>query len=116
MMEIVLFRIRTRSDIDQSAYEREFGRMLECASTVPGFVGIEGFAGEDGSELAVATFDSPEAVDAWREHPEHVLTRERGRAEFFSSYDITVTTVNRHYDWTEPARRAPEPGATAGGP
>jgi hypothetical protein len=30
--------------------------MLELVSGMPGFVGIEGFSGEDGSELAIARF------------------------------------------------------------
>lgn len=81
-MEIVLFRIRTREDINQEEYQRAFARMLELVSQVPGFVGIEGFAGEDGSELAVARFESLEAIAAWRDQPEHVRTRRRGREEF----------------------------------
>jgi heme-degrading monooxygenase HmoA len=99
-MDIVLFRIRTRDDIDQEEYQRAFERMLELVSEMPGFLGIEGFAGEDGSELAVARFDSPEAIAAWRDHPEHVRTRQRGREEFFASYEITIATVSRHYDWS----------------
>jgi heme-degrading monooxygenase HmoA len=74
--------------------------MLELVSGMPGFVGIEGFSGEDGSELAIARFESPEAIAAWREHPEHVQTRQRGREEFFASYDITIASVWRNYDWS----------------
>jgi len=98
-MEIVLFKIRTREDIDPTAYEAAFERMLALVSEIPGFVGIEGYAGEDGSELAVARFETSEAIAAWRDQPEHAATQERGRREFFESYDITVATVNRHYDW-----------------
>jgi heme-degrading monooxygenase HmoA len=99
-MEIVLFHIRTRPDVDQTAYQQAFDRMLELVSQLPGFVGIDGYAGEDGSELAVARFESPEAVAAWREHPEHVATRRRGREEFFAAYDITIATVSREYGWS----------------
>jgi heme-degrading monooxygenase HmoA len=62
-------------------------------------VDIEGYGGEEGSELAVARFDSPDAIAAWRDQPEHAATRERGRRDFFESYDITIATVNRHYEW-----------------
>ena len=98
-MEVVLFKIRRRPDIDLEEYERTFGEMLEIVSQMPGFKGIEGYAGEDGSELAVATFDSPEAIAAWRDEPEHTRTQERGRQEFFSAYDITIATVWRSYSW-----------------
>ncbi len=99
-MEVVLFRIRTRADVDLAEYGAAFQRMLELVSEIPGFVGIEGFTGEDGSELALATFETEEAIAQWREQPEHVATRRRGREEFFASYDITIATVHRHYGWT----------------
>jgi heme-degrading monooxygenase HmoA len=98
-MEVVLFRIRTRPEVDQAAYNAAFEQMLQLVAEVPGFMGIEGYTGEDGSELAVARFESEDAISVWREHPKHVETRRRGREEFFESYDITVATVSRHYDW-----------------
>ena len=67
---------------------------------MPGFTGIEGYGGEDGSELAVAQFESTEALEEWRDHPEHVLAQQRGRDEFFASYQITIATVGRHYSWS----------------
>jgi heme-degrading monooxygenase HmoA len=103
-MEIVLFHIRTRDDINQEEYESAAERMVELVSQMPGFVGVEGFAGADGSELTLAKFDSPEAITAWRDQPEHVRTRQRGREEFFASYDITIATVSRHYDWSRPEK------------
>lgn len=101
-MEIVLFRNRTRPDIDAEAYQQAFMDMLEKVAEIPGFVDIHGFAGEDGSELAVVRFESPEAMAMWRDQPDHVRTRQRGREEFFDSYDLTVATVSRQYDWTRP--------------
>jgi heme-degrading monooxygenase HmoA len=100
-MKVVLFHARTRDDIDQAEYERTFGRMVELVSAMPGFRGIEGFAGEDGRELAVAWFDSAEAVTEWKNQPEHVITQERGRMEFFAAYNITVAEVDRQYSWPE---------------
>ncbi len=99
-MEIVLFRVRTRGDIDAEAYEYTFERMLEFVAEIPGFNRITGYTGEDGTELAVVEFESPEAVATWREHPAHVEARNRGRTEFFAEYEITVATVSRRYDWT----------------
>ncbi|MGJ7441690.1 hypothetical protein [Aquipuribacter sp. MA13-6] len=48
------------------------------------------------------------SVTRWREHPEHVLSRERGRREFFHRYDITVAEVTRRYDWRCPDGAASE--------
>jgi heme-degrading monooxygenase HmoA len=102
-MEVVLFHIRTRPDVDETEYGRAFEHMVTLVSEMPGFSCLEGFSGEDGRELAVARFESEDAIAAWRDHPEHVRTRQRGREEFFAEYDITIATVSRHYSWTSEA-------------
>lgn len=98
-MKVVLFRTHLRDDIDAAAYQRTFERMFELVSAIPGFRGIEGFTGEDGSELAVAWFDSDESIAEWKRHPEHVAAQEQARREFFESYDITIADVGRQYEW-----------------
>src|SRR5580692_12720321 len=102
-MKVVLFKIRVREDIDQAEYERTFEQMLELVSTVPGFRSIEGFAGEDGSELAVAWFDSDESIAEWKRQPEHLATQEQARREFFTSYEITIADTERQYGWPDQA-------------
>jgi heme-degrading monooxygenase HmoA len=98
-VKVVLFRIHLREDIDAAAYQAVFEQMLEAVSTISGFRGIEGFGGEDGSELAVAWFDSDEAIAEWKRHPAHLVAQERGRQEFFKSYEITVADTDRQYGW-----------------
>ncbi len=109
MSVVVLFHVHTRDGVDEAAYEADFVRMLGLAGDVPGFLGFDAFAGEDGSELALVRFEDEAAVSRWREHPEHVLTRERGRVEFFDRYDITVAEVTRQYDWRRSDGAAPPP-------
>jgi heme-degrading monooxygenase HmoA len=53
-MEIVLFHIRTREDVDQMEYERSYERMVELVREIPGFVSVDEFAGEDGTGGAAA--------------------------------------------------------------
>lgn len=111
-MHVILFHNRTRTGLDEGAYGQAFEEMLEAVATMDGFISIEGFSGEDGSELAVVRFESEETLAAWRNHPDHARIRERGRAEFFDSYEITVSEVTRSYSWRlgEPA---PEFGLTS---
>lgn len=71
--------------------------MVELVHGIDGLVSVEEFTAADGSELAVARFESTEAIDAWREQPDHVRTRERGREELFAAYDITIATVHKQY-------------------
>jgi heme-degrading monooxygenase HmoA len=110
-VKVVLFRIHLRDDIDAAAYQRAFERMLELVQAVPGFRGIEGFTGEDGSELAVAWFDSDEAIAEWKRQPEHLAVQEQARREFFTSYEITIADTDRQYGWPDhPAARSPGEG------
>lgn len=87
-MEVVLFRIRPRADLDQADYKATFERMWSLVSDVPGFVDIQGYGSPDGTELAVARFETTASIAQWRDQHDHALTRERGRREFFESYDI----------------------------
>jgi heme-degrading monooxygenase HmoA len=98
-LKVVVFEIHPRSDVDQEAYDAAFEEMVELVAQIPGFVSIQGFTGEGGTELALARFEDDEAIRKWREQPRHVETRDRGRSEFFESYDITIATVSRHYHW-----------------
>jgi heme-degrading monooxygenase HmoA len=100
-VKVVFFRIYLRDDIDAAAYQSTFERMLELVQVIPGFRGIDGFTGEDGSELAVAWFDSDEAITEWRRHPEHLAAQEQARREFFRSYDITIADTERQYQWPD---------------
>jgi heme-degrading monooxygenase HmoA len=56
-MVIALFEHRLRSDIDMAEWEQTFGRMVELASAMPGFISIDGYAGEGGVGLAVVRFE-----------------------------------------------------------
>lgn len=111
-MKLVLFRIHLREDIDAPAYQAVFEQMLKEVSMLSGFRGIEGFSGEDGSELAVAWFDSDEAIAEWKQHPDHLVAQERGRREFFKSYEITIADTDRQYGWPQTAS---DPGGPQSG-
>jgi heme-degrading monooxygenase HmoA len=96
---VVLFHIRPRPGRDEAEYQRTLERMLELVSGVDGFLGVEAFGGEDGSELVVAKFSTDEAIRVWKAQPEHVATQQRGRDEFFSAYQVTIAAVTRSYEW-----------------
>jgi heme-degrading monooxygenase HmoA len=47
-------------------------------------------------------FETLEALRAWRDHPDHAVTRERGRTEFYASYRVEIYEQVRAYDFTAP--------------
>jgi heme-degrading monooxygenase HmoA len=100
---VVLFHIRPRPGRDEAEFQRTYERMVELVSGMDGFLGVEGFSGEDGSELVVIKFSTDDAIRAWKAQPEHVATQQRGRNEFFGAYQVTVAAVTRSYEWAAPA-------------
>jgi heme-degrading monooxygenase HmoA len=112
-MVIVVFRSRLRSDADMSALDALGARMYELGSAMPGFVSYEEFAAEDGESLTLVQFETEEQLLAWRNHPEHIETQARARAEFFSEYSITVSESRRAYHFTQADGRVNTQGATA---
>ena len=100
-MVIVIFRTRLKDGADQDALAALTREMRACVRTVPGFVSIKEFQAADGEGVAIAEFETMDAVEAWREHPDHRQAQERGRKEFFSRYRVQVGEVVRDYTFAE---------------
>lgn len=100
-MVIVIFRTRLKDGADQDALAALTREMRNRVRTVPGFVSIKEFLATDGEGVAVAEFETMDAVEAWREHPDHRRAQERGRKEFFSRYRVQVGEVVRDYTFAE---------------
>lgn len=82
----------TRTDVDDG-YARTAGRMLELARSLPGFLGVDSAREDIG--ITVSYWESPEAVRAWRDHPEHAEAQRLGREKWYASYSLRVCRVDR---------------------
>lgn len=71
--------------------------MYELAAAIPGYISYKDFTAEDGENVSIIEFASPEALATWYEHPEHKAAQQRGREEFFTEYHIQVCTPVRDY-------------------
>jgi heme-degrading monooxygenase HmoA len=71
--------------------------MLALAREQPGFLGAESARGMDGLGITVSYWDSPEAIAAWRAHPEHALVQAAGRERWYRHYRVRVCRVEREY-------------------
>jgi heme-degrading monooxygenase HmoA len=108
-MVVVVFKIQHRPDLPVAEYEEAAARMLELVSQMPGFLGMD-YAEVEGGELLVVRFESHEALEAWRAHPEHQETQRLGRERFFQSYRIEVCDTVRAYEFDATSE---EPGSDA---
>lgn len=103
-MIVVLFENKLSPDVDSGEYEEAFARMYGLVSQMPGFISIDGYTKEDGSELAVVRFESESTLSEWKNHPDHLVVQARGREAFYESYKITVTEQVREYGFAREAR------------
>jgi heme-degrading monooxygenase HmoA len=97
-MVVVVFKITHRPDLPVAEYEETGARMVELVSGMPGFLGMD-YAEVEGGELVIARFESHEALDAWRNLPEHKAAQQRGRERFFAHYRIEVCEPVRSYEF-----------------
>ena len=94
-MVVVVFRSRLKPDANLEEVSRLGQRMLEIASSMPGYVSYKDFAAADGENVTIVEFDSLEALAGWRDHPEHKVVQERGRQDFFDAYLVQICSLVR---------------------
>jgi len=84
-----------RSSAHDEGYAVTAERMVELAQQQPGYLGIESARGDDGLGITVSYWSSLEAIRAWREHAEHRLAQENGRAKWYARYSLRIALVER---------------------
>lgn len=64
-----------------------------------GFVSIERFESvtTPGKYVSLSFWRDEDAVKAWRENADHALAQEKGKAEIFADFRISVAEVKRDY-------------------
>jgi heme-degrading monooxygenase HmoA len=72
-------------------------RMAALAATQPGYLGIESVRGTDGFGITISYWDSPEAIQGWKTHSEHLVAQETGVEKWYEHYELRVARVERAY-------------------
>ncbi len=97
-MVVILFELKKRPEADVPEYRAMLARMDEIVTSMPGYLSSEDFISEDGKrDLSIVRFESLEALEAWRTHPEHLEAQRLARELYFESYHIQVLTTEREY-------------------
>lgn len=85
-----------RSGKDPVEYSATATRMLELASKVDGYLGVETLgAGADG--ITVSYWRDEAAIAAWRDNLEHVEARRAGRQVWYNDCRLRVAKVEHAY-------------------
>jgi len=89
MTIVTVFRSRLREGVE-GEYEPLGALMSATAASMAGFVDQKFYTAEDGERVTLVRFADLTSHRAWAGHPEHLRAQQRGRAEFYSWYDISV--------------------------
>jgi len=95
---IVVFEV-TMKDGQSDAYFDLAAQLRPELEKIDGFLSVERFQSlvTPGKYVSVSTWRDEAAVNAWRQHAEHSLAQERGKAEIFADFRILVAYVARDY-------------------
>ncbi|MFC5381645.1 antibiotic biosynthesis monooxygenase family protein [Aquipuribacter nitratireducens] len=90
----------TRTEADDQGYEAMSAAMAELAAQQPGYLGMESAREDVG--ITVSYWTDENAALAWKDVAAHLVAQRRGRASWYSAYQVRVATVGRDYGWTAP--------------
>ncbi|MDQ8705904.1 antibiotic biosynthesis monooxygenase [Streptomyces sp. LHD-70] len=99
---VIFTSLRTAGD---RGYGETAGRMEELVREVPGFLGVESARTPGGLGITVGYFESEDAIAAWRSQVEHRAAQERGRDQWYESYSVHVSKVERGYAFVREQQR-----------
>ncbi|AWZ00367.1 antibiotic biosynthesis monooxygenase [Rhodobiaceae bacterium] len=88
-MIVAIFRARVRSE-NADEYYALADEMGDIARAMPGFISWKGYFAEDGERVSVHEWESAQALEAWRTHPEHLRIQELGREKFYDEFTLYV--------------------------
>ncbi len=91
---VIFTSIRT---VDDNGYADMAQRMVDLASTFPGFLGIESARTDLG--ITVSYWESLESIRNWKQNSEHLVAQQLGREKWYSSYALRVCKVERAYQF-----------------
>jgi heme-degrading monooxygenase HmoA len=82
-------------------HDHEYGqtsqRMIELAKQCDGFVGIESVRDESGAGITISYWRDLPSIQAWKQHPEHLVAQLRGKNEWYNQYQVQVCRLLYQY-------------------
>jgi heme-degrading monooxygenase HmoA len=102
MTIVTVFRSRLQPGVEGD-YQQVAGEMSRIAHSMDGFVDEKFYTSSDGERVTIVRFADRECHRAWAVQPDHVRAQHRGRSEFYSWYDISVSEESYHRSFERPA-------------
>ncbi len=106
-MIVTVFRSRLMPGL-KDEYVALVDRMVELASSMPGYISHKGYTAEDGERCTIVEFESEEAQRAWRMQPEHREAQKKAREIYYETYNLQICELKRESKFDRKARMAAE--------
>ena len=81
---------------DLQGYAETATRMMELASSQPGFLGVE--SARDGLGITVSYWTDLQSIRSWKMQAEHKLAQQQGKQRWYSAYKTRIALVERDYE------------------
>lgn len=101
MVVIIQYELREGAE---TVFETALGNMQERIKRYDGFLGDVPCRNirNEGEHVTISFWRDREAIKAWRDDVEHTRTRQLGREQCLTWYNIRVCELDREYAWERP--------------
>jgi heme-degrading monooxygenase HmoA len=89
---VIFTSLRTADD---RGYAHMADQMIDRASEMPGFLGVESVRDERGLGITVSYWESEDAIRNWKSNLEHQVAQTMGKKVWYSDYTVRVAKVER---------------------
>ena len=93
-MYAVIFSSQRRS-YENEEYEQAAKRMFELATSQPGFVSVNSVRDAQGKGITISYWETLDAIKNWKSHPEHATIQQKGKRDWYASFEIKICEVIR---------------------
>ena len=100
-MFVIIFEVIPHAS-QKDRYFELAAQLRETLVKQPGFLQIERFQSlvDEGKILSLSSWESEEAIAAWRHQADHMLAQKEGKEKTFDSYRLRVVQVVREYSFS----------------
>lgn len=82
---------------DHEGYSEMAEKMEALAKLQPGYLGFESARSEIG--ISISYWQDLENIRKWKENTDHILAQKLGKDQWYRSYKIRISKVERDYDF-----------------
>ncbi|KEO77388.1 antibiotic biosynthesis monooxygenase [Paenibacillus polymyxa] len=75
-------------------------KMVELAAEQPGFLGVESVRDHNGVGITVSYWESLDAIKNWKHNELHKVAQEKGKSDWYKTFGLRVSKVERDYFFT----------------